>query len=78
MSIGGFTYTGTDTGGVAFWGVIDTAVTFSKLSFTPTGESSNLLMDSVSYGAVPIPASAWLFGSGLLGLVGMARRKKAT
>lgn len=26
---------------------------------------------------VPIPAAMWLFGSGLLGLVGMARRKKA-
>jgi len=26
---------------------------------------------------VPIPAAIWLFGSGLLGLVGMARRKKA-
>ena len=26
--------------------------------------------------AVPIPAAVWLFGSGLLGLVGMARRKK--
>ena len=26
---------------------------------------------------VPIPAAAWLFGSGLLGLVGIARRKKA-
>jgi len=25
---------------------------------------------------VPIPAAAWLFGSGLLGLVGVARRKK--
>jgi len=25
---------------------------------------------------VPVPAAAWLFGSGLLGLVGMARRKK--
>jgi hypothetical protein len=25
----------------------------------------------------PIPATAWLFGSGLLGLVGIARRKKA-
>ncbi len=27
--------------------------------------------------AVPVPAAAWLFGSGLIGLVGMARRKKA-
>lgn len=27
--------------------------------------------------AVPIPAAAWLFGSGLLSLIGMARRKKA-
>ena len=26
---------------------------------------------------VPIPAAAWLFGSALLGLVGVARRKKA-
>ena len=26
---------------------------------------------------VPLPAAAWLFGSGLLGLVGIARRKKA-
>lgn len=26
---------------------------------------------------VPIPAAVWLFGSGLIGLVGMARRKKA-
>ncbi|MHB8535826.1 MAG: VPLPA-CTERM sorting domain-containing protein [Sulfuricaulis sp.] len=27
-------------------------------------------------GVVPIPAAVWLFGSGLLGLVGIARRKK--
>jgi hypothetical protein len=26
---------------------------------------------------VPVPAAAWLFGSGLLGLVGVARRKKS-
>lgn len=27
--------------------------------------------------AVPVPAAIWLFGSGLIGLVGLARRKKA-
>lgn len=32
---------------------------------------------SGSITAVPIPAAVWLFGSGLLGLVGIARRKKA-
>jgi hypothetical protein len=25
---------------------------------------------------VPVPAAVWLFGSGLLGLAGVARRKK--
>ncbi len=29
------------------------------------------------HSAVPVPAAVWLFGSGLLGLVGVARRKKA-
>lgn len=28
-------------------------------------------------GAVPVPAAVWLFGFGLLGLIGVARRKKA-
>ena len=27
-------------------------------------------------GAVPVPAAVWLFGSGLIGLVGLARRKR--
>ncbi|RKZ59317.1 MAG: hypothetical protein DRQ44_13820 [Gammaproteobacteria bacterium] len=27
--------------------------------------------------AVPVPAAAWLFGSGLIGLIGVARRKKS-
>ncbi len=35
------------------------------------GEWTNL-----SLTAVPVPAAVWLFGSGLLGLVGLARRKK--
>ena len=32
---------------------------------------------AVRTSAVPIPAAAWLFGSGLLGLVGIAKHKKA-
>lgn len=28
-----------------------------------------------TYSVVPVPAAAWLFGSGLLGLIGLARRK---
>ena len=27
--------------------------------------------------ATPIPSAVWLFGSGLIGLIGLARRKKA-
>ena len=38
---------------------------------------SAIEVDHLQYGAVvPIPPAAWLFGSGLLGLVGIARRRK--
>lgn len=33
--------------------------------------------DVLPMSAVPVPATAWLFGSGLLSLVGLARRKSA-
>jgi len=32
---------------------------------------------SVTVEAIPVPAAVWLFGSGLIGLVGVARKKKA-
>jgi hypothetical protein len=31
----------------------------------------------VKTSVVPVPAAIWLFGSGLIGLIGVARRKKA-
>ena len=40
--------------------------------------SFQALTFGVDTSAVPIPSAVWLFGSGLLGLVGMARRKKAS
>ena len=46
----------------------------SVARFQSTGPSGG---DSDWVGAVPVPAAVWLFGSGLLGLVGVARRKKA-
>jgi len=39
------------------------------------GSGNSLTVLSVS--AVPVPAAVWLFSSGLLGLVGVARRKKS-
>lgn len=34
-------------------------------------------MDNLEINAVPIPAAAWLFSSGVIALLGIARRKKA-
>jgi hypothetical protein len=46
----------------------------SSLSLAVTGSSS----EYAAFGAIiPIPAAAWLFGSGLLGLIGIARKKAA-
>ncbi len=57
-------------------------------SFTDTGASTTLAfikgdpstdnnngLDNIALTAVPIPAAVWLLGSGLLGLVGVARRR---
>jgi hypothetical protein len=41
------------------------------------GSSFDTMLDNFSVTAIPVPAAFWLFGSGLLGLVGIARRKKA-
>ena len=40
-------------------------------------DAQELTITSYTPSAIPVPAAVWLFGSGLLGLVGVARRKKA-
>ena len=71
--------------------VDDMRVTGYAVTVTPTNSISGINTatatrdvdyDSILYAtwevsAVPIPAAVWLFGSGLLGLIGVARRKKA-
>lgn len=48
-------------------------------AFTLNDVSSVKAFDAVADGfaVVPVPAAAWLFGTGLLGLIGFARRKRS-
>ncbi len=66
-----------------------TAVTLSNVIFGTNMKSIGIdwsgitvnVGDSIRMevvGAVPVPAAIWLFGSALLGLVGMSRRRKAS
>jgi hypothetical protein len=42
--------------------------------FSPT--TKNFKSDGLSVATVPVPAAVWLFGSGLIALVGITRRRK--
>ena len=49
-----------------------------QIGFTPGSiQQAVFSIDSFETSVVPIPAAVWLFGSGLIGLIGVARRKKA-
>jgi len=45
-------------------------------AFNANFDIRTMTLTDVEVSAVPVPAAVWLFGSGLLGLVGIARRKK--
>jgi len=56
------------------------AITFDAHSVTVNFASTSWAEGSsasIALETVPIPAAVWLFGSGLIGLVGVARRKAA-
>ena len=68
--------------GDAFFG-IDSDTPFDRvdISFFPPegGFLGSFSMDNIytKTAVIPVPAAAWLFGSGLLGLIGIARHRKA-
>ena len=43
----------------------------------PDSNATIYLSSTLTVSAIPVPAAVWLFGSGLLGLIGIARRKSA-
>ena len=62
-----------------FIGIIDTNG-FSSASFYDLDPNTNFGLDNVSFATsvVPVPAAVWLFASGLLGILGLIRRKTTT
>jgi len=54
--------------------------TFNGFQYAVSKNDFNFFAWAVRSGdvsVVPIPAAVWLFGSGLIGLLGVARRRKA-
>ena len=68
---------GTWTGTVVNFGNVGAA--WTAFDGTPYSEKFNVTLNGVAAPPpeIPVPAAVWLFGSGLLGLVGVARRKKS-
>jgi hypothetical protein len=69
----------TDGSGATTWYADDGATPGAgntvSLSFN-TAKTGTFVVD-VQIAPVPVPAAAWLFGTGLIGLVGVARRRRA-
>lgn len=64
-------------GSFSFLGLVsDSPFTSVDIHFATRPGSDGVLIDDLQYAVVPVPAAVWLFGSGLLGLIGMSRRKK--
>ena len=93
FDVGGRTITvwGTrSTGGLvtaAFTTVANTFTTYNlsqnfndlvSVEFRGFGPGDDIMaLDNINVQVVPLPAAAWLLGSGLLGLIAFARRKRA-
>lgn len=57
--------------------MMPTAVTpLGASAYTVSFDEASVLITDISAATIPVPAAAWLFASGLIGLVGVARRSR--
>jgi hypothetical protein len=74
--------TGDPTGTFCNWSVGSLAFSGTAMSIDFGGTVNQVGYDNITFGSttptVPIPAAAWLLGSGLLGLIGIFRRENPT
>lgn len=62
---------------IYFAGITDSTQTFNSVTIFSTKVPGDAIsLDRVQFNVVPTPAAVWLFGSGLLGLIGIAKRKR--
>lgn len=71
---------GDPTGDYCNWTAVGVDFVGTAKSIDFSGTANYVGFDNITFGsstpsAVPIPAAAWLFGSGLMGLFGLSRRK---
>lgn len=83
--IGGTYNNGTGLAAFTWSGVYGTGYTLDYFAIVPQADPSGVggtayglhLEGIVQTAVVPIPSAVWLFGSGLAGLIGLARRRRA-
>lgn len=56
---------------------LDKKWTTTGFAITSNRLTPDVMTEGLNVTSVPLPAAVWLFGSGLLGLIGISRRKKA-
>jgi hypothetical protein len=67
-----------DRSGSILIGDVNGSFSFNAFYTGPDGIGMQMYTGYVNPSPVPEPATAWLFGSGLLGLFGLARRRQKT
>lgn len=65
------------TGGCDTQGLVSGVEAYTGLTLTSFAGTYQATDFTITTSPVPVPAAMWLFGSGLIGLFGVARRKKS-